>query len=382
MPRRLPRYCTEDTDRHGNVRIYFRRKGSPKIRMHGTPWTPDFMEQYRVALGGDAVLPRRKGTRALTWKWLCQKYFAWAPTHSGLKRSTFHVRRQILESTFDEPIRPGAPHTFGDMPLASMTSKAIKVLRDRKIATPAAANNRLKSIRRVFAYGLSEEIEGVATNPAIAVAFVPDRSDGHHTWTPDEVRRFMAAHPPGTTAYLAICLLLFVGVRRGDVVRLGRQHVRDGWIHYRQDKKGDRADSAVEVPLLPELEAAIAATDTTGDLTFLVTSFGKPFTANGFGNKMRAWCDEAGLPHCSAHGLRKAGATIAAERGGTERQLMAIYGWKSAAMAQHYTRKADRRRLAGGAMHLIGLDENRNTKCPTEETSGTKSEEKTAKSTA
>jgi hypothetical protein len=53
----------------------------------------------------------------------------------------------------------------------------------------------------------------------------------------------------------------------------------------------------------------------TGDLTFLVTKHGKPFTANGFGNWFRDRCDEARLPQCSAHGLRKAGATIAAENG-------------------------------------------------------------------
>ena len=79
----------------------------------------------------------------------------------------------------------------------------------------------------------------------------------------------------------------------------------------------------------------------------------KPFTANGFGNWFRRRCDEAGLPHCSAHGLRKAGATIAAENGATEHQLMAMYGWESPKQAALYTRTADRKRLIGGAMHLL-----------------------------
>ena len=84
-----------------------------------------------------------------------------------------------------------------------------------------------------------------------------------------------------------------------------------------------------------------------------MTAFGKPFTANGFGNWFRRRCDEAGLPHCSAHGLRKAGATIAAENGATEHQLMAMYGWESPKQAALYTRNADRKRLIGGAMHLL-----------------------------
>lgn len=88
-------------------------------------------------------------------------------------------------------------------------------------------------------------------------------------------------------------------------------------------------------------------------MTFLVTEFGAPFSDAGFGNWFRDRCDEAGLPQCSAHGLRKTGATIAAENGATEHQLMAIYGWESPKQAARYTRKANRKRLAGDAMHLV-----------------------------
>jgi hypothetical protein len=50
-----------------------------------------------------------------------------------------------------------------------------------------------------------------------------------------------------------------------------------------------------------------------------------------------------------------AGATIAAENGATEHQLMAIYGWESPKQAAPDTRHADRRRLTGDAMHLIAV---------------------------
>ena len=69
---------------------------------------------------------------------------------------------------------------------------------------------------------------------------------------------------------------------------------------------------AIEIPILPELAKIIEASP-TGDLTFLMTAWGKPFTANGFGGWFRDRCNEAGLPQCSAHGLRKAGAAIMAE---------------------------------------------------------------------
>jgi integrase len=108
-----------------------------------------------------------------------------------------------------------------------------------------------------------------------------------------------------------------------------------------------------ELPILPELRAVIDAT-TCGLFTYLVTAFGKPFTSNGFGNRFRKWCDDARLPpECSAHGCRKAGATIAAENGATEHELMAIFGWDSPKQAAVYTRKANRKRLAAQSMHLL-----------------------------
>ena len=77
-------------------------------------------------------------------------------------------------------------------------------------------------------------------------------------------------------------------------------------------KNRNRKPITLDLPVLPAVQAIIDASRTS-DLTFLVTEHGQPFTANGFGNKMRRWCDEAGLPECTAHGLRKAGAAIAAE---------------------------------------------------------------------
>jgi integrase len=109
---------------------------------------------------------------------------------------------------------------------------------------------------------------------------------------------------------------------------------------------------------LPELAAVIDA-GPTGDLTFLVTEYGKPFTAAGFGGWFRKRCDEAGLPHCTAHGLRKAGATLAAEAGATDRQLMAMFDWTTSGQATVYTAAADKKRLAReGSLLMVGHFQN------------------------
>ena len=96
-----------------------------------------------------------------------------------------------------------------------------------------------------------------------------------------------------------------------------------------------------------QLQDAIDAAAPMDHLTFLVTEYGQPFTSNGFGNRFKEWCRDAGLPHCSAHGLRKAAATIAADNGATTKQLMAMFGWRTAKMPEHYTQGADRKKLAG-----------------------------------
>jgi integrase len=151
-------------------------------------------------------------------------------------------------------------------------------------------------------------------------------------------------------------------VRRSDLVQLGKQHVRSGTLRFLQHKGRNRSPITLELPVLPALHAVIEASP-TGDMNFLVTERGRPFSAPGFTNWFRDRCNEAGLPHLSAHGLREAGATRAAENGATAHQLMAIFGWRTIKQAEVYTRAAERGRLAGEAMHLLGT--NRVEKFPT-----------------
>jgi len=87
----------------------------------------------------------------------------------------------------------------------------------------------------------------------------------------------------------------------------------------------DPSNKIIQKGLAFSLETSIAATK-TGDFTFLINERGQPWVKESFGNWFRDVCRAAGCPG-SAHGLRKAGATRAAERGGSERQLRAIIGW-------------------------------------------------------
>ena len=204
MPRRLPPGCIEDRDRHGNIRIYYRAKGRPKVRLGGTPWTPEFMRAYEAAKG--AIVPTTtKGIMSGTWRWLCIRYFSECAEYKRLDARTRHVRRQILEATFDEPIAPASSKFFRDFPLSRMTADAVEVLRNRKIDTPESANARIKAMRQVFKFGVKKKL--APNNPARDVEYFKSGSTGFHTWTPEEVLRFEQRHPVGSKARLALALM-------------------------------------------------------------------------------------------------------------------------------------------------------------------------------
>lgn len=355
------RYVYEDVDRHGNVRVYvWRGKGHRKIRLKSRLHSPNFDTEYRTALAASTA-PRTKVCNDPTklpvpgtYRHLCTAYMA-SVEFARLSPCTQRVRRGILQSTFDETIHPQDAMVFADVPIGELTVQAVRVLRDRKAKTPEAANGRLKAIRQVFTWAIDAQRPDVTYNPARDVPYLKGNGKGWHSWTVEEIEQFEARHPVGTKARLALALCMFTGQRRSDIVRLGRQHARDGWLHFTQAKNEARKPISIDIPILDVLQEIIDQSP-VGDLTFLVTQFGRPFTTNGFGNWFRRRCNEAGLPHCSAHGLRKASAASAAENGASEDQLMAIFGWLTPKQAAHYTKGARRRKLAGAGMKALERD--------------------------
>lgn len=339
------RWLFEDMDRHGNVRIYVRRgRKAPKIRLRERVGSAAFLAEYRRAIAGE-IAPRRAPSKlttaaANTFTWLVAAYYASAEFRQ-LKESTKAVRRRILEN-IDARIGPAA--------LPDFEMRHVRLLRDEKVATPHAANTRLKILKSLFKWGIEAGL--IATNPARDVAPIRVKSDGFHPWTEAEVRRFEERHAEGTKARLALALMLYTGARRSDVVTLGRQmRTPDSALRFRQTKTG----KWLTIPILPDLAAELAR-HASDHLTYIVTEYGRSFTAAGFGAWFRARCDEAGLNHCSAHGLRKAGATRAANRGATAHQLKAIFGWASLDEAETYTRGADQQRLAATGIHYLARE--------------------------
>ncbi len=339
------KYVVEDTDRHGTVRIYYRHNGR-KVRLRGPTGSVEFLADYRAA--SRPVKERKpKVERAgrLTpgsFKWLCAQYYKSA-MWSELDPVTQRTRRSVLE-------RFAEHKGNGDKPFKPMLPRHIRTRRDEMVKTPEAANTLIKVLRQLFRFAVRYDHHD--TNPAADVELLKSNSDGYHSWTLAEIEKYEAAHPVGTTARLALGLALYTAQRRSDIVVFGRQHVRDGWLIFTQYKGRNNHPVRLEIPIIPELQKIIDSSR-TGDLTFLVSEQGKAFTNNGFGNRFREWCDKAGLPNCSVHGLRKAAAARLAEQGCTEFQIMAITGHQTSKEVTRYTKAASQRTRAEAASKMM-----------------------------
>ena len=208
---------------------------------------------------------------------------------------------------------------------------------------PGAANALRIALRVIMKHAI--EIGLRADDPTREVRAIRIRSAGHHSWTDNEIAQFERHHPIGSRARLALALLLYTGQRRGDVIRMGAQHIRNGALHVKQEKTG----AELIIPVHPTLATIIAAAP-RNHLTFVTTRHGRPFQGSAFSRWFREECDKAGLPHCSAHGLRKAAARRLAEAGCTAHEIGAITGHASLTELVRYTKAVDQRRLAEAAM--------------------------------
>jgi integrase len=269
------------------------------------------------------------------------------PLHfaSRYEPSTRQMQRAILECFREQ---------YGELPIAKMPAEFIAALLAKK--KPHAARNWRKTLTALCAFAKATGL--IKANPMSEIVLPKMKaSDGWHTWTADEVAKYETRHPIGSKARLAFALGAYTGQRRGDVIRMGRQHLtvtEQGRraIFVRQQKTG----AEVEIELHPALAEIIDATP-GNHLTFLITKTGKPYAANDFSEQFRVWCKEAGLPdRCVFHGLRKWLLTRIGNAGGSTLEIAAISGHKTLKEIDRYTRARDQKRLGSSAMARIISD--------------------------
>jgi integrase len=344
MPRPRPPHLHRQVSRHGKTAWYVRIGKGPRIRMRAAFGTPEFDAEYQAAIADLSAREASKDDRASTGSlaWLVGRYREegdWRNLSLATRRQRENILKHVLDSA-------------GRQPLAKITRATIVAGRDRRAKTaPFQARHFLDTMRGLFRWAVEAELVKVDPTAGVADPAMP-KSDGFPPWSEEDVAAYEKRWPIGTRQRVWLDVLAYTGLRRGDAVRFGRQHVRNGIGTMKTEKTG----TAVTLPILPILAETLAA-GPCGDLTFITNKHGKPFTKESFGNAFKDACRAAGISDRSAHGLRKIAATRAAERGATEEQLKAIFGWTTGRMASLYTRSANRRRLAIQAMHMLANDQ-------------------------
>jgi integrase len=338
MSRPRPPHLQKRVSRHGKLTWYVRVKRGPFIRIRGEFGSEEFEANYRAAISGEPR-PQEAGPATGTLAWLIARYretTAWTALSNATRRQRDNIFTHVLK-------------TAGDKPFARIDAAMIAAGRERRAQTPDQARHFLDSMRGLFRWAAEARL--VTADPTEGVRNPKRRrGDGFIPWTEDHVAAYERRWPFGTRQRVWLDVLLYTGLRRGDAVRLGRQHFRDGVGSIKTEKSGYTVE--VTLPLLRVLGETLAA-GPCGDLTFVVGERGQPLTKESFGNLFRRACEAAGVPG-SAHGLRKLAATRMANNGATVAQLEALFGWSGGGMASLYTRAADRRRLAIEAMQKFG----------------------------
>jgi integrase len=339
MPRPRPPYLQRHTNRHGKAVWYVWVRPNPRVRIRGEYGTPEFTAAYEAALQGKAVEASDAGMPAGTLSWLLARYRetnAWRDLSMATRRQRENIFLHVME-------------TSGREPFAAVSRKSVTAGRDRRSDRPAQARNFLDAMRGLFRW--AHEADLIKVDPTAGVTN-PKRKKGagFPIWTEDEVERYQARWPLATKERVWLDVLLYTGMRRGDAVVFGRQHVRNGVATFRTEKSGQTV--TITLPVLPILQATLDA-GPIGELAYICGASGKPLTKESFGNMFKAACVKAQVHGKSAHGLRKIGATRAANNGATVNQLEALFGWSGGGMASLYTRNADRARLGQQAAGML-----------------------------
>ena len=324
MPRPRPPHLHRETTRHGSAVWYVRVGKGPRIRLRAAFGSPDFNAEYQMAVSGT---PRPiKGAPATgTLEWLIARYretAAWSVLSVATRRQRENIFLQVLKTAGRQAL-----------PQDRRGDGARRMRASVAYASAGPAFSRCHA--RAVSLG-ERRAQFVKIDPTAGIDN-PERrkGDGFIPWTEEHVAAYKSRWQIGTRQRVWLDLLLYTGLRRGDAVRLGRQHVRDGVATIKTAKSNFTV--TVTLPILPVLAETLAA-GPCGDLTFIVGESGQPLTKESFGNMFREACAAAGVPG-SAHGVRKIAATRAANAGATVAQLEAIFGWSGGRMASLYTRR-------------------------------------------
>jgi integrase len=241
---------------------------------------------------------------------------------------------------------------LNDMPLVEITPQFIAGLRDRIAEKHGRrqANYVMAVISVAFEHGKEHGI--VRENPVKGVKRIR-RARGepaaNRPWTEEERRVVLSEIP--YQIQLPVALAMFTGLRKGDVLTLTKNAIRDGRILRRTGKTGQE----VLIPIHPDLARLLSEAPHHDAVTVAATTNGTPWTISGFNStfiKAIAKLEREGRvgDGLTFHGLRHTVGTLLVEAGFNLDTVRRWLGQKTLAMAIHYSATADTSKQMRGVL--------------------------------
>jgi|tagenome__1003787_1003787.scaffolds.fasta_scaffold20988526_12 integrase len=342
MPRPRPAHLQRHKTRHGEFNWYVRIRRGPLIRIKETYGTPEFKAAYDAAIlalsGRTVPAPKtiRVSVGTIAWAWQSYRESgAWKALSSATQRQRDNIMKHVIDGAGREQV-------------TSVGKSDIVDGVERRSDTPSQAKNFLQTMNQFFDWLV--KTGKLDRNPCDGVKASRKKTQGFLPWSYEDILAYENHWPLGTRQRVMLDVYCYTGLRRGDAARVGPGHVHNNTITLATEKS--QGQTVVHLPMLAALKATLAA-GPTGKQSFIAKDDGLPYTKESLGNAFKDACVAAGILNKSAHGLRKAAATRAAENGATAHELMAIFGWVDIKEAEIYTRAADRKRLAAGSMNKL-----------------------------
>ena len=325
-------------DRHGTLRHYYRVPGKKAVRVEGEFGSHEFDQSYEAAKAAcsDVLRPGESRVKKGTVHDLCARYYE-SYDFKALKPKTQKNYRTLFDI-----FRVGV----GNVMVRAITIAHISKVKASYAGRPGAGRTMLKRLRTLFNFAVDEGFR--TDNPAARVK-LPKEGAGFLPWSDVDIEMYLTKWGPGTIERLGLYLCLYTAQRRSDIVKMGRQHVRNDEISVIQQKTGSR----VWIPLHSNLKAELANVP-AGQMQFLINPrTGLARSSEGFGNWMRQNAKDAGIEGTRGpHGLRKAACRGLIEAGCDAEMAIAISGHASGEELEPYIRDVNKKLKARQAMAI------------------------------
>lgn len=292
--------------------------------------------------------------------------------HGGRRGSLAPKTRELYESTLAGPLAP-----LHEMPIAAISPSQVRAWytkTGRALAASAKRQGGDGSSRLRQAYSLLRAIMATAVRDGMIPAnpCQIDRAGSvKHAerpyLSPDDLARILAHMP--TKWHLPVLVMHGAALRLGELLGLQRRDYRDGVLTIERQiirvgseeiETGTKTGVAARVDLPPSvaalLEVYLASAPVIGKAPMFPGPDGARFTGGAISQAWRKAARKAGLSEYRLYDLRHASLTMAAQAGGTTREVMARGRHSTARAALIYQHAAEERSgaIAAGMDALSG----------------------------